>query len=146
MTAFESLLNKNAKEAFKNNKSALRKEIVEAFKLGNKESAGLRMSLILLKAQSLGIAVPSSINNFSQSQIRLQNTIDDVNQMIMDVRADMEELSKMEAPAEKKERQVHDSKPKRFFSIMMGVLTRNLGVSLKRLGIFKANSYRKRLR
>jgi len=98
-----------------------------------------------LKAQSLGIEVPSAINNFSQSQIRLQNTIDEVNQMIGDIKDDMAKLSEHENPVRNQQRPKHNETPQQFFSVMTRVLLNNLNVSLSRLGLFKANSYRKRL-
>lgn len=145
LTAFGNLLGESSKKAFKDNKSALKREIKAAFKLGNKESAGLRISLIILKAQSLGIEVPSAINNFSQSQIRLQNTIDEVNQMIGDIKENMEKLSEHENPLRNQQRPKHDAVPEQFFSVMTRVLLRNLNVSLKRLGLIKSSSYKSRL-
>jgi predicted unusual protein kinase regulating ubiquinone biosynthesis (AarF/ABC1/UbiB family) len=145
LTAFGNLLGESSKKAFKDNKAALKKEIKDTFKLGNKESAGLRISLIILKAQSLGIEVPSAINSFSQSQIRLQNTIDEVNQMIGDIKENMSKLSEYENPVRNQQRPKHDEVPKQFFSVMTNVLLRNLTVSLKRLGFFKAKSYQSRL-
>ncbi|MBP5555896.1 MAG: phosphotransferase [Lachnospiraceae bacterium] len=145
LTAFGNLLGESSQKAFKDNKTALKREIKETFKLGNKESAGLRISLIILKAQSLGIEVPSAINNFSQSQIRLQNTIDEVNQMIGDIKDDMAKLSEHENPVRNQQRPKHNETPQQFFSVMTRVLLNNLNFSLSRLGLFKANSYRKRL-
>lgn len=64
---------------FKRQEKSLTREIRKVFSLGDKNSAGLRIAVLLLKAQELGLEVPSSIFNFSQCQLRLQNTIDEMN-------------------------------------------------------------------
>ena len=143
LEAFEVLLPVESRATFNEKKREFKREGKAALELGNKESTGLRISLILLKAQTLGIEVPASINNFSQSQIRLQNTIEEVNNMIADLKEDMAALQPHEA--QPKERNDHTEKPKHFFSVMTDVLMRNMAVSLKRLSFFKAYSYKKKL-
>ncbi len=143
LDAFGELLPDESKQLFRNKKQALRREVRAALAIGNKESTGLRISLILLKAQSLGIEVPAAIQNFSQSQIRLQNTLDEVNQMIEDLREDMAALAPHEEVVQ--QRHAHNHRPRQFFTVMSQVLERNIATSLKRLSFFKALSYKRKL-
>ncbi len=92
--AFHELLPKSADEKFKRLEKKLKTVAENAFALGNKESAGQRILLIILKAQELGLQIPGSIYNFSQSQIRIQNTVDDVTELIRGVRSDIDAIDK----------------------------------------------------
>ena len=67
--------------------------LTKVFRMGNQESAGQRIAVALLKAQELGIEVPSSIFNFSQCQIRLQNALDEMNDLIEEMRQDLDALN-----------------------------------------------------
>ncbi len=71
---------------FKRQKSALTREIERVFSLGDRNSAGVRIAVLLLKAQELGLEVPSAIFNFSQCQLRLQNAIDELNSQIEEMK------------------------------------------------------------
>ncbi len=73
-----------------------RQKLTEVFTkimaLGNQNTAGERIAAALIKAQELGLAIPPEIFNFSQSQLRLQNAIDEVNSMIKQLQKDVKAL------------------------------------------------------
>ncbi len=73
-----ALIKPEFEQVYQNQKEQLAEELSKIFALGSSKSAGLRIAVSLLKAQELGIEVPSSIHNFSQCQLRLQNSIDDL--------------------------------------------------------------------
>ena len=89
--AFHQLLEKTP-EKYAELQGKLKDEIREIFAVGTKESAGQMISLFLLRAQALGVEVPATINSFSQSQIRLQNTLDAINEEIKKTREALVEL------------------------------------------------------
>lgn len=77
-----ALLKPEFEPIYKQKKSALKRELKKIFALGDKNSVGQRVAVALLKAQELGLEVPSAIFNFSQCQLRLQNAIEDMNAKI----------------------------------------------------------------
>ena len=87
-----SLLKPEFEGQFKRQEKKLTREIKTIFGLGDKNSAGVRIAVLLLKAQELGLEVPSSIFNFSQCQLRLQNTIDEMNSCIEDMKKGFNEI------------------------------------------------------
>ena len=94
-----NLLEHTSEKLYKEKEKDLRETLTKVFRMGNQESAGQRIAVALLKAQELGIEVPSSIFNFSQCQIRLQNALDEMNDLIEDMRQDLDALN---AVAEKR--------------------------------------------
>ena len=54
--------------------------------------------MVLLKAQELGLEIPSAIYNFSQSQLRMQNTLQDINDLLDQVKRDIRSLDVMADP------------------------------------------------
>ncbi|MBQ7507352.1 MAG: phosphotransferase [Lachnospiraceae bacterium] len=87
-----ALINPEFEGVYQEKKKALSEELKKIFTLADGKSAGLRIAASLLKAQELGIEVPSSIQNFSQCQLRLQNTIDDMIKEINALRGDLGKL------------------------------------------------------
>ena len=91
--SFNSLLDMKDQEfaAFYND--AKKREVKAAFakvlKMGEDDQTGERISVALIKAQELGIKLPSSIYNFSQGQLRLQKSINDINDMIDKIKSDI---------------------------------------------------------
>ena len=94
-----NLLEHTSEKLYKEKEPDLREMLTKVFRMGNQESAGQRIAVALLKAQELGIEVPSSIFNFSQCQIRLQNALDEMNDLIEEMRQDLDALN---AVAEKR--------------------------------------------
>lgn len=87
LESFEELLKEdNNPEALalytEQKKAALKSAFEEILRLGEQNEAGFRISLCIAKAQELGIVIPPALQNFSQGQIRLQNSIDEMNKTI----------------------------------------------------------------
>ncbi len=72
-------------------------KLKKIFKLGSASSSGQRIAVALMKAQEEGLELPSAIFNFSQCQIRLQNTINDFNNRIVQ----MQDLLKQFEPLDR---------------------------------------------
>lgn len=81
-SGLHALLKPEFEELYQQKREELGKEIKTIFKMGDQRSAGARIMVALLKAQELGLEVPSAVYNFSQGQIRLQNTLSNVNHQI----------------------------------------------------------------
>lgn len=75
---------------FKSQKAEFEKMMREVLNMGSGDSAGQRIGVALIKAQELGLELPASIFNFSQCQLRLQNTIEDLNKQIVKMQKMME--------------------------------------------------------
>ncbi|MBQ1547446.1 MAG: phosphotransferase [Lachnospiraceae bacterium] len=71
-----NLLKPKFQQDFKAAHSRIAKMMKPIFSCGGKTAAGQRIAVALLKIQEEGIEVPSAIFNFSQCQLRLQNTVD----------------------------------------------------------------------
>ena len=85
--AFDSLIKDNDDPEFRalytdQKKEELKKVFKETLVLGDEHETGYRISLCLAKAQELGVKIPPAVQSFSQGQIRLQNTIDELNRSI----------------------------------------------------------------
>lgn len=73
-------------------KKKFKEELKLIFSMGDMKSAGQRIAVALAKAQELGLAIPTSISNFSQGQLRLQNTVDEMNKKMEDLKSDIKSL------------------------------------------------------
>ena len=80
--SFHMLLQNTPEEKYQEKREALGAMIEEVFQMGTTQDTGARIAVVLLKAQELGLELPPAIANFSQSQIRLQQTIEEMNTMI----------------------------------------------------------------
>ena len=89
---FHMLLKPEFEELYQQKRTELGNRIKEIFSLGDKSAAGSRIAVALLEAQKLGLEVPSSVYNFSQGQMRLQNAIDHFNTQIRDTQEQLEDL------------------------------------------------------
>ena len=81
-SGLHALLKPEFENLYQEKREELGKAIKAVFKMGDQRSAGARIMVALLKAQELGLEVPSSVYNFSQGQIRLQNTLSNMNNQI----------------------------------------------------------------
>ena len=79
----------------------VRKAIGEVLSVGDKSDTGKRIYVILARLQNMGIKIPDPIFKFSQSQIRLQNTIDGVNQRLAAMRSRLGTLMNWSVPVAK---------------------------------------------
>ena len=96
IAAFHALLDQADEPKWREKEAQFTEEVRKVFAVGAKELSGQMISLILMRAQAIGLKVPAAINNFSQSQMRLQNTLDSMNDEIYGIRKDLEELSALE--------------------------------------------------
>ena len=85
-SGFHALLNPKFEQLYQEKREELGRIISETFALGDAKSAGPRIMVALLRAQELGLEVPAAVYNFSQGQMRLQNTIADFNTEIEQVK------------------------------------------------------------
>ena len=79
---FHKLLSKKSEAAYQNKKTLLSAVFQDAITTDGREQAGLRIAVALLKAQELGLELPAAVYNFSQCQLRLQNTVTEMNESI----------------------------------------------------------------
>ena len=71
------------------------KELDKIFNTGSPEDAGIKILLSLTKAQSLGIKLPAELQNFSQCQQRLENSMSEIKQTTVDVRRSLDRIERM---------------------------------------------------
>ena len=64
--------------------------------MGSDEETGERISAALIRAQELGVKLPPAIYNFSQGQLRLQKSINDINNMISGIKSDIAWIESMQ--------------------------------------------------
>ena len=81
-SGLHALLKPEFETLYQEKRDELGKAIRSVFKMGDQRSAGARIMVALMKAQELGLEVPSAVYNFSQGQIRLQNTLANMNTQI----------------------------------------------------------------
>lgn len=92
--AFHNLLENTPKETWTQKRPLFVQEVRQVFAVGGKEITGQMISLLLMRAQAIGLEVPAAINSFSQSQIRLQNTVDGMSATINGIRAQLDQMDK----------------------------------------------------
>ncbi len=59
------------------------------------DQSGEKISLILKTAQEMGLQLPPEVENFSKSQLRLQNTITSFNDAVEEIRSEIKSLDRM---------------------------------------------------
>ena len=92
---FHMLLKPEFESLYQEKREELGKAFTEIFSLGDKRASGSRIAVALLKAQEMGLEIPASVYNFSQAQIRLQNTLDNFNKQIEESEKVISLLTKM---------------------------------------------------
>ena len=97
--AFNKLIEKNNDPEFlklydDDKKAQLKKAFGEVLVQGEDNEAGFRIELCLQKAQELGVKIPSSLHGFVQGQIRLQNSIDELNTAIEKLKEGIDTIEK----------------------------------------------------
>ena len=93
---FHALLkgaNPKVLEAYDEKKDQLTQVFSEVMKLGDATTAGERIGACLIRAQELGVAIPAAINNFAQSQLRIQNALAEMNEQIRDLQRCAEQIN-----------------------------------------------------
>ena len=71
------------------------KKLSTIFATGNEEASGAKVLLSLTTAQSLGIKLPMELQNFSQCQQRLENSMAEIKEATLEVRKVMDKLERM---------------------------------------------------
>lgn len=79
---FHMLMSQGSEEAYQKHRKEFGEMLEDVLNREDMTHAGERIAVALLKAQELGLELPGAVFNFSQCQLRLQNTISDMNQMI----------------------------------------------------------------
>lgn len=79
---FHMLMSQGSEEAYQKHRKEFGEILEDVLNREDMTHAGERIAVALLKAQELGLELPGAVFNFSQCQLRLQNTISDMNQMI----------------------------------------------------------------
>lgn len=87
-SCFHALLPKDKKteENYQKNREKFGRVLKEVLNMGGKKMAGQRIGVALVKAQELGLQLPAVIYNFSQCQLRIQNTVNAMNEKIEKLR------------------------------------------------------------
>lgn len=100
LDSFHALLEQTAPEVYEAKKDRLKEIFSKVLKMGDVQCAGQRIAAALILAQDEGIELPPAIYNFSQSQIRLQNAVSELNEQIeimQDMLANLHNQDKSEA-------------------------------------------------
>ena len=84
-SSLHALLKPEFEGLYQKKRTELGRQIRDVFALGDQRSAGARIMVALLKAQELGLEIPSAVYNFSQGQIRLQNALSNMNHQIEEI-------------------------------------------------------------
>ncbi|MBR3307557.1 MAG: hypothetical protein IKI75_09955 [Lachnospiraceae bacterium] len=102
--AFDELLDKND-EQFRSfytpqKKEQLGRAFARILNMGNTEQTGQRIMACFLKAQELGVKVPPEIYQFSQGQLRLMNTVDEMNGKLKTLKKAIQDMGGMSVSGE----------------------------------------------
>ncbi len=80
---YAALLSDDSEKIYKDRETDFKKMISTVF--GKKGDIGSKIAVVLMEAQKLGLELPTAVYNFSQGQLRLQNTIDDGNDILKSI-------------------------------------------------------------
>ena len=104
---FSKLLNKAIKEDEKTKnpigykqmtpdiREKYKKKLEIIFNAGSRKNAGIKILLALTTAQTLGIILPMELQNFSQCQQRLENSMTEVKQSAFELRKSLDKILRM---------------------------------------------------
>gem|GEM_PF-3757883 len=87
-------------------KKQFKDKLTEIFRIGTAADSGKKIMLALTAAQEIGIKLPLEIQNFSQCQQRLENSVNEIRQSAIDTKRTMDELERM--PVDKSEDESFD--------------------------------------
>ncbi|MBR5420664.1 MAG: hypothetical protein IK115_05905 [Lachnospiraceae bacterium] len=102
LEGFHKLLENTPEDVFQAKKEELRAVFNDIMSYGNSQASGQRIGAALIKAQELGFELPPVVANFSAGQLRLQNTIEELNKLIRDVNKTFKKLDKVGVDMEQK--------------------------------------------
>ncbi|MCR5654597.1 MAG: hypothetical protein K6G07_03030 [Lachnospiraceae bacterium] len=80
--SLKNLSTGTSEEDFEAKRAELEEMLTNVLTLGDENSTGLRIGAALMKAQTMGLPIPPAIYNFSQCQMRLQNSVNDTKNLI----------------------------------------------------------------
>ena len=88
--AFDSVMDQNDPNYTEEKKAEVKNAFREVLSLGDEfevgELTGERIACALIKAQELGVKLPPELYNFSQGQLRLQKSINDINKSVRKIK------------------------------------------------------------
>ncbi len=85
-SSFHALLENTPEEIYQEKREELTQALKEIFSMGDASLTGERIAVALTKAQELGLELPPVVANFSSGQLRLQNTVTEMNSMFEKLR------------------------------------------------------------
>lgn len=92
---FHLLLSPESEETYQQKKNEFNEMLgIVLFKKGD---VGARIAVALAEAQKLGLELPAPIHNFSQCQIRLKNTVDDMGTQLKEMNSKLQEMYEYKA-------------------------------------------------
>ena len=86
LEGFHKLLANTPEKDYQDKRQELLDTFNDIMSYGDAKAAGQRIAVCLVKAQELGFELPPVVANFSAGQIRIQNTIQEMNKLIESVR------------------------------------------------------------
>ena len=92
--AFHTLLENTPEEVYQEKREELTLAFTEVLSMGTETDAALRIAVALAKAQEIGLELPPVIANFASCQMRLQNTIKDVNNTLKGIQSSISLLDR----------------------------------------------------
>ena len=92
---YHKLLENTPEKDWNRMKDELKAVFTEVLNIGTEKDSALRISVALMRAQELGFELPPSIANFASCQLRLQNAVDDMNGLLMELKATRAKMDKM---------------------------------------------------
>ena len=95
---FHQLLENTPEEVYQEKREELTLVFKDILTTGSKDNAAERIAVALIKAQEMGLELPPVIANFSSCQMRLQNTLTDMNNSLKCTRKICKQMLKLENP------------------------------------------------
>jgi hypothetical protein len=89
---FHQLLENTPEEVYQEKKEELTLVFKEIMSMGDEKKPAERIAAALIRAQELGLELPPTIANFSSCQMRLQNTVSDMNNTLLALRNNVKQL------------------------------------------------------
>ncbi len=92
---FHSLLENTPEEVYQSKRDELTLVFNDVLTMGDRTKPAERIAVALIKAQELGLELPPTIANFSSCQIRLQNTLNNMNKTMKELKNYVAELKQV---------------------------------------------------
>ena len=89
---FHQLLENTPEEVYQEKREELTLVFKEIMSMGDEKKPAERIAAALIRAQELGLELPPTIANFSSCQMRLQNTVSDMNNTLLALRNNVKQL------------------------------------------------------